>query len=97
LALVALQFALPFFLLLSRARKRNPRALARICLLILAANVLNNFWLTAPSFHPSGIYLHWLDLTVPLALGGFWFALFFYFLKQQPLVSRELLEVVDGD
>nr|MDQ6912835.1 hypothetical protein [Verrucomicrobiota bacterium] len=47
-ALVALQFALPFFLLLSRARKRNPRALARICLLILAANVLNNFWLTAP-------------------------------------------------
>ena len=91
-ALVALQFALPFFLLLSRARKRNPRSLARICLLILAANVLNNFWLTAPSFHPSGIYVHWLDLTVWLALGGFWFVVFFYFLRQRPLVPQELLE-----
>ncbi len=92
-ALVVTQFFLPFALLLSRARKRNPRTLARICLCILGANVVNNFWLVAPSFHPSGIYLHWLDLTLLLALGGFWFALFFYFLKQQPLVPRELLEV----
>ncbi|MDQ6911291.1 MAG: hypothetical protein M3119_06310 [Verrucomicrobiota bacterium] len=90
--LVALEFFLPFFLLLSRARKSNPNRLAGICLLVLVASVLNNFWLTAPSFHPGGFYLHWLDLTEWLALGGVWFAMFFYFLKQRPRLAAELLE-----
>ena len=92
-ALALGQLFLPFALLLSRERKRHPRRLARVCFCILGANVLNNFWLVAPTFHPRGIYVHWLDLTVWLALGGFWFALFFYFLKQQPLLPQELLEV----
>jgi hypothetical protein len=96
LVLVIMQFCLPFALLLSRARKRNPRALARICFCILVANMINNFWLVGPSFHPNGIQLHWLDLTVLAALGGFWFALFFYFLKQQPLVPLELLEATQN-
>jgi hypothetical protein len=87
------QLFLPFLLLLSRERKRQPGRLARVCLLIVAATVLNNFWLVAPTFHPRGIYVHWLDLTVWLALGGFWFALFFYFLKQRPLLPRQFLEV----
>ena len=34
--------------------------------------------------------MHWLDATVWLALGGFWFALFLHFLKRLPLVPREL-------
>ncbi len=92
LALFLLQFLLPFFLLLSRARKRNPATLAGISLGIFFANVLGNFWLVAPSFHPGGIYLHWLDVTEWIALGGFWFALFFFFLKQRPLLATELVE-----
>jgi hypothetical protein len=83
LFLVVLQFLLPFFLLLSRAAKRNPARLAAICWLILIANVINNFWLVAPSFHPR-FYLHWLDFIVLVALGGFWLAAFFYFLSQCP-------------
>jgi hypothetical protein len=86
------QLFLPFALLLSRERKRHPRRLARVCVLIVAANVLNNFWLVAPTFHPLGVYVHWLDLAVWLALGGFWFALFFRFLKQQPLLPRRWTE-----
>lgn len=82
-ALAALQFLLPFFLLLSRAAKRDPARLARVCWLILLANVVNNFWLIAPSFHPR-FYLHWLDFAVLIALGGLWFAGFFYFLKKHP-------------
>ncbi|HMJ06149.1 MAG TPA: hypothetical protein VK474_07815 [Chthoniobacterales bacterium] len=92
-ALVLTQFFLPFALLLSRARKRDPRRLARICVCIVGANVISAFWLVAPTWHPSGFYVHWLDLTLFLALGGFWFALFFHFLKQRPLVPPELLEV----
>lgn len=91
-ALALGQLFLPFALLLSRERKRHPRRLARVCFCILAANVLNNFWLVAPRFHPRGIYVHWLDLTVWLTLGGFWFALFFYFLKQEPLLPPQLQE-----
>ncbi len=92
-ALLVFQFFLPFALLLSRAAKRNPPRLGFIALGIVAANVLGTFWLIAPTFHPEGIYLHWLDLAEWLALGGFWFALFFYFLKQHPLFPAELMNL----
>jgi hypothetical protein len=80
------QFLLPFALLLSRARKRNPRTLAFICICIVAANAGVNFWFVAPTFHPGRIYFHWLDGAEFVAVGGFWFALFFRSLKQQPLL-----------
>jgi hypothetical protein len=92
LILFAGQFLLPFALLLSRAAKQNRERLGAIALWILAANVLSNFWLVAPTFHPQGFFIHWLDATVLIALGGFWFALFFHFLKQRPLLPREFAE-----
>ncbi len=91
-ALMAGEFLIPFALLLSRAAKRNRQRLFAICALILLANILSNFWLVAPSFHPEGVRVHWLDVTVWLALGGFWCALFLHFLQRLPLVPHELLE-----
>ena len=91
-ALAICQFFLPFALLLSRAAKQNPRRLLGIALGIFFANVLAVFWLVAPSFHPAGFFVHWLDFAEWLALGGFWFALFFYYLKQQPLLPVPLME-----
>jgi hypothetical protein len=91
-ALAAGEFLIPFALLLSRAAKRNRERLFPICGLILLGNVLSNFWLVAPSFHPEGIRVHWLDLTLWVALGGFWLALFLHFLKRLPLVPHELLK-----
>ncbi len=90
--LMAAEFLLPFFLLLSRAAKRNRQRLLFICALILSANVLHSFWLVAPTFTPAGFRVHWLDLTLFLALGGFWAAAFLHFLRHGPLVARELLE-----
>jgi hypothetical protein len=92
IVLFAGEFFLPFLLLLSREAKRRQERLAGICGLILLANVLNNFWLVAPAFHPDGIRVHWLDGTLLLALGGFWFALFFHFLQERPLLTPELFE-----
>jgi len=94
LALVLMigEFLLPFALLLSRETKRQPRRLAIICLGIILAHVLNNFWLVAPAFHPDGFRVHWLDATELVALGGFWFALFFRILQKHPLLPRELTE-----
>lgn len=91
------EFLLPFALLLSRAAKRNRERLGAICLCILAASLLNNFWLVAPAFHPECIYVHWLDVTILLALGGFWFVLFFHFLKQRPLLPPQFLEAPRHD
>jgi hypothetical protein len=92
LVLMLSLFLFPFALLLSREAKRHKQRLAAIALCIVAAQVVNTFWLVAPSFHPHGFYVHWLDLAVFLALGGFWFALFFHFLKQRPLFPDALLE-----
>ncbi|PZR73780.1 MAG: hypothetical protein DLM52_10520 [Chthoniobacterales bacterium] len=86
------EFLLPFALLLWRDAKRDPRRLALICVLIVLANVLTNFWFVAPTFHPDRLYVHWLDFAELIALGGFWFALFFYFVKQRPLFAIELSE-----
>jgi hypothetical protein len=90
--LAVCQFFLPFALLLSRAAKRNGQRLAGIALGIFLANILAVFWLIAPSFHPQGFFVHWLDFAELIALGGFWFALFFNYLKQQPLLSAPLME-----
>jgi hypothetical protein len=86
------EFLLPFALLLSREAKRQPQRLAIICLCIVATNIVNNFWLVAPAFHPNGFQLHWLDLTELIALGGFWFALFLRFLQRDSVLPPQLLE-----
>ncbi|MEP6956360.1 MAG: hypothetical protein ABI883_05995, partial [Chthoniobacterales bacterium] len=72
LGLVLLQFFIPFALLLSRAAKKNRERLGWIAALVALANILAVFWLVAPSFHPEGFYVHWLDFAELIALGGFW-------------------------
>ena len=91
LAVLIFQLLLPLILLLSREAKRNPRRLVPICICILAGNVLVNFWLVAPSFHPAGFFLHWLDFAELVALGSLWFTIFFHFAKQEPLWPEQVV------
>ncbi len=83
LALGVGQFLLPFALLLSRAVKQNPRRLAIIAGVILGANLLHYYWLVAPTYHPSGVSVHWLDAAAFLAVGGAWSAMFLHHLATQ--------------
>ncbi|MCP4205014.1 MAG: hypothetical protein GY769_24160 [bacterium] len=83
LALVIFHFAVPFALLLSRKRKRNIHALAKVAILLLVMHWIDLFWQAGPAFsdHPgsgsSGYPIpHWLDLTTLAAVGGLWFAAF---------------------
>jgi hypothetical protein len=48
--------------------------------------VVNVYWLVAPAFHPKGVRIHWLDFATLLAVGGFWSAMFLFFLARQPLL-----------
>ena len=86
LALIILQFALPFALLLSRMLKRSALLLSIVAVLILGMQMVNSFWLVAPAFHPAAFSLHWMDLIAPIGIGGIWIAVFVKQLQGRSLV-----------
>jgi hypothetical protein len=85
LALVALQFALPFLLLLSRGRKRDPRRLRRIAVLVLGMGLANTYLLAAPAFSET-VAFHWLDAAAVAGIGGLWVGFFLWQLGCRPLL-----------
>ncbi len=97
LALVLLHFALPFALLLSRDLKRDFRLLRRVALLILAVRIVDLYWLVVPDYHPGRFFLSWLDVAVPVAIGGLWLAWFVWQLPRRgllPVHDPQLEEVL---
>jgi hypothetical protein len=92
ISLILFHFAVPFVLLLSRAMKREPAALVKVAAWILVVRVIDLFWLIAPEFHPQGLTVSWLDVTLPLALGAIWLGCFF-----RQLRGRAILPVHDPE
>ncbi|MEK6284133.1 MAG: hypothetical protein AABO57_00160 [Acidobacteriota bacterium] len=86
LSLVVLQFALPFVLLLSRDLKRNGRTLAVVAIAIIVMRFVDLIWMTGPEFHEGAFWIHWMDVVMPIGLGGLWLAYFAYQLKTRPLL-----------
>lgn len=70
IVLVIAHFVLPFFALLSRRLKANPRYLAAVGGWVLLAHALDVFWLVIPTRSPAGPDLRWTDLTAFLGVGG---------------------------
>jgi len=85
-ALIVLQFALPFILLLSRVVKRKAGTLCAVAVAIALMHQIELFWFVAPTFHPDGFSLHWTTLLAPLGVGGLWFAAFLGQLRDRPLL-----------
>jgi hypothetical protein len=86
--LIAFHFILPFLLLLSRTTKRRAKMLGGVAAGILLMRFVDLFWLTAPALHTEGFHLHWLDLALPVGLGGIWLAAFLACLKRRPLLAE---------
>jgi hypothetical protein len=92
LALVLLQFALPFLLLLSRSLKRDARKLVPVALLVLVMRYVDLYWLVAPNAFPGGgnashhLTYHWTYFAAPLALVSLWLGSFFWQLGRRPLL-----------
>jgi hypothetical protein len=86
LSLVVLQFALPFALLLSRDLKRNARRLVVVAIAIIVMRFVDLIWMTGPEFHEGAFRIHWMDVIMPIGLGGLWLAFFAYQLKSRPLL-----------
>lgn len=89
---------IPFFLLLSNDLKRNPRSLAGVAIMILIAELLYFFWLVEPVFSSQHITVHWLDIVMPIFLGGLWIAAFSWRLRHQvpPQSEAEVVETADA-
>ena len=85
-ALIVFQFIVPFLLLLSKPLKRNVIALCCVVGLIIIMRFVDLMWIVMPSYYQRGLRLHWLNFSVPLALGGLWIAAFIWQLKDRPLL-----------
>lgn len=88
LALVLLNFALPFVLLLFRHIKRRVKSLMIVALLILVMRLVDMCWMVLPAFADSQAAWRMIALVVllPLGLGGVWFGYFIRQLAQLPLL-----------
>jgi hypothetical protein len=86
LFLIIFHFAVPFFLLLMRAVKRNVPYLGVIAIILLVVSLVDVFWLVTPAFNQDGPKPHWMDLLATFGIGGIWVAAYLTQLKARPLL-----------
>jgi hypothetical protein len=99
--LILFHFAVPFLILLIRPIKRNISALWKVAALVLAAHLIDDFWLIGASRafdprnaefqlitvpNPNIFRVTLLDFVVPIAIGGLWLSVFLWILKSRPLM-----------
>ena len=90
LFLVVFHFFVPFVILLTRRSKRSAQILSALAVVIFLIRYIDLYWLIAPAFaHGGGIHPSWMDIVVPIALGGIWLGLFVHNLRGRPLVSLQ--------
>jgi len=103
LGLMALHFAVPFLLLLSRRLKRQRISLFRIAALLLVRRYVDLYWIIVPSFQlgsegAAGFTFHWLDLAAFVAIGGLWLSAFAWQLSVRirlPMYDPDFTEAFD--
>ena len=69
-------------------RKRNRRVLGATTTLLVVAHYVDVYWVVKPAFAGAGLGLHWLDIVLPVAMGGLWLATFAWQLSRWPLLAR---------
>jgi hypothetical protein len=99
LFLIIFHFAVPFFLLLMRAVKRNVPYLGVIAITLLVVSLVDVFWLVTPAFNQDRPNPHWMDLLATFGIGGIWVAAYLTQLKARPLLplhDPQYQEVTEG-
>ena len=98
LFLVVFQFVVPFVMLLSRPFKRDIARMVWLASWVLVMRFVDLFWLIEPNFSKT-FTVTWLDIVVPVAIGGLWMAVYFRNLGALPMVpaydalANEVLDV----
>ena len=94
------QFAIPFAFLITLRAKRDARIMAGLSILIITFSLVNLYWEVKPIFSPAHLSIHWLDILVPIAVGGLWMAVFIYYLKRTPplvVPEQKIQEILDRE
>ena len=97
--LLLFHFAVPFLFLISSTMKSKTKLLSTIAVGLIFMRLVDLYWITAPAFtkvpvdhgpayHSTGITLHWLDVAIPLGIGGLIISLFFSQLKKRDLIAQ---------
>jgi hypothetical protein len=89
IALPLFHFFLPFFVLLSRRLKRNPRRLFIVAALLLFMRLAGDYWMIMPAFSPGVFTLHWIDVAAVVGVGGIWLAAFLWNLQGHPVLPLQ--------
>lgn len=84
--LILFQFIVPFLLLLSKPLKRNALLLSGVVVILLIARLVDLMWIVMPGYYQHGFRLHWLNFSVPAAMGGLWIGFFLWQLQKRPLM-----------
>lgn len=84
--LILLSFFFPFFLLLFRHVKRRPHSLLIVALLILLMRLVDMYWMVLPAFGGGNVRLTWMDVVLPVGMGGIWFGYFLWQLQRMPIL-----------
>jgi hypothetical protein len=80
-------FCIPFFLLLLRFVKKNPKRLRTLAMWMILVRILDVFWIVEPAFRQRGLEIYWTDIVAPIGIGGVWIAFFIRHLKARPLLA----------
>jgi hypothetical protein len=86
IAIIVLHFFLPFVLLLSKDLKKNARLLSSLAIGVIVMRFVDLIWMTGPELHGGRFGLSWLDLVMPIGIGGVWLWFFATQLKKGPLL-----------
>jgi hypothetical protein len=84
--LVAFHFALPLVLLVSSRLKARIPILTAIAAGLMVMRLVDLFWITSPAFDKTELSIDWMDLVIPIAMGGIWLSVFYTQLKKRSLV-----------
>lgn len=85
IGLMLFHFALPFALLLSANIKKDMGRLKVIAGLLFVMRIFDTVFQVSPQFHET-LFVHWIDVTLTLGVGGIWLATFLWYLKGAPLL-----------
>jgi hypothetical protein len=83
--LLVFHFFVPFFLLLSRDIKGKIVRVGTLAIALEAFRWIDIYWMVAPAQH-AHLYLSWMDIALPLGIGGIFLAAWAWNLQKQPLL-----------
>ena len=97
--MILFHFAVPFLFLISSTMKSKTKLLSFLAIGLISMRLVDLYWIIAPaftkapaehgpSFHSTGITFHWLDLAIPIGIGGILISLFFSQLKKRILIAQ---------